>query len=229
MKEALLSLLAGDIYGRTPIWRSLWLFKAIYYLTWLGNAPTAWRAWRARRRNIATGWRDQGGERACRGLGRARRGRPRVACRRRRARAAAAARARRPAAVGGGSGHRLRCGCRTTAAPTRARDWVVPVPYVVYRGDILKADREGARAVLFDTERLDFDVSVAATAPTHSSENEARQGMPDLAPTFEFGPNLNVTLARGPQWKLQLRAAGARGDHARVQSQDDRLAGQPRT
>ena len=52
VKEALLSLLAGDIHGRTPIWRSLWLFKAIYYMTWLGNTARAWRAWRARRRNI---------------------------------------------------------------------------------------------------------------------------------------------------------------------------------
>ena len=52
VKEALLSLLAGDIHGRTPIWASLALFKAIYYMTWLGNAPRAWRAWRARRRNI---------------------------------------------------------------------------------------------------------------------------------------------------------------------------------
>jgi len=52
VKEALLSLLAGDIHGSTPIWASLSLFKAIYYMTWLGNAPRAWRAWRARRRNI---------------------------------------------------------------------------------------------------------------------------------------------------------------------------------
>jgi flavin-dependent dehydrogenase len=52
VKEAVLSLLAGDIHGRTPIWRALWLFKAIYYLTWIGNAPRAWRAWRARGRNI---------------------------------------------------------------------------------------------------------------------------------------------------------------------------------
>jgi outer membrane protein len=88
----------------------------------------------------------------------------------------------------------------------QSRVWVLPVPYVSYRGDIFKADREGARAVLFDGERLDFDISVAATAPTRSSENDARQGMPDLAATFEFGPNLNFTLARGPEWKLQLRA-----------------------
>jgi flavin-dependent dehydrogenase len=32
MKEALLSVLAGDIFGRTPIWNSLRSFKALYYL-----------------------------------------------------------------------------------------------------------------------------------------------------------------------------------------------------
>ncbi|MGH8296677.1 MAG: NAD(P)/FAD-dependent oxidoreductase, partial [Steroidobacteraceae bacterium] len=32
MREALLSLLAGDIYGRTPIWSSLRAFKMLYYL-----------------------------------------------------------------------------------------------------------------------------------------------------------------------------------------------------
>lgn len=52
VKEALLSLLAGDVYGSTPIWTSLWLFKAIYRATCLANAPRSWRAWRARRRAI---------------------------------------------------------------------------------------------------------------------------------------------------------------------------------
>lgn len=88
----------------------------------------------------------------------------------------------------------------------QSRTWVLPVPYIAYRGDILKADREGARAILFDTERVDFDVSVAATAPTRSEDNDARQGMPDLAATFEVGPNLNATLAKGSWWKLLLRA-----------------------
>ena len=87
----------------------------------------------------------------------------------------------------------------------QARTWLLPVPFVAYRGEILKADREGARAVLLDTERVDFDISVGATAPTRSDDNDARQGMPDLAATVELGPNLNATLARGAWWKLQLR------------------------
>ncbi len=53
VKEALLSLLAGDIHGRTPIWWSLAAFKAIYYVQSLRMAPAAFAAWRARRRSIA--------------------------------------------------------------------------------------------------------------------------------------------------------------------------------
>ncbi len=52
VKEALLSLLAGDIYGKTPIWPSLCLFKAIYYLSSLRHLPTTLRAAKTRRRNI---------------------------------------------------------------------------------------------------------------------------------------------------------------------------------
>ncbi|MFZ5542289.1 MAG: MipA/OmpV family protein [Pseudomonadota bacterium] len=88
----------------------------------------------------------------------------------------------------------------------QSHTWVLPVPYVVYRGKIFKADREGARAVLYETPRLNFDLSVSASAPTRSEDNQARRGMDDLPPTFELGPNLNLTLLRQPGWKLELRA-----------------------
>jgi 2-polyprenyl-6-methoxyphenol hydroxylase-like FAD-dependent oxidoreductase len=52
MKEALLSLLAGDIFEDTPIWRSLRLFKGAYYVSVLLTAPRTWEAWRSRRRNL---------------------------------------------------------------------------------------------------------------------------------------------------------------------------------
>ncbi len=52
VKEALLSLLAGDIFGDTPIWPSLRAFKIIYYLSALADAPNSLRAWRARRRML---------------------------------------------------------------------------------------------------------------------------------------------------------------------------------
>jgi flavin-dependent dehydrogenase len=52
VQEALLSMLAGDIYGSTPIWRSLRILKGLYYLVSLANLRRTWRAWRERRHNI---------------------------------------------------------------------------------------------------------------------------------------------------------------------------------
>lgn len=52
VKEALLSLLSGDIYGRTPIWASLRALKAIYYLMSVGHLRRTFVAWRRRRQNI---------------------------------------------------------------------------------------------------------------------------------------------------------------------------------
>jgi len=87
----------------------------------------------------------------------------------------------------------------------QSNNWLLPIPYVVYRGRILRADRDGARAVLFDGDRLDVDFSVAASAPTKSRDDTAREGMRDLAPTIEIGPKLNLNLARGSGWKVDLR------------------------
>jgi flavin-dependent dehydrogenase len=52
VKEALMSLLAGDIFGKTPIWGSLRVMKALYYLVSIGNLRRTVRAWRRRRVNI---------------------------------------------------------------------------------------------------------------------------------------------------------------------------------
>src|SRR5581483_5105411 len=52
MKEALLGLLAGDIYGDTPIWSSLRAFKVLYYIISLANSRRSMAALRRRRFNI---------------------------------------------------------------------------------------------------------------------------------------------------------------------------------
>jgi MipA family protein len=83
--------------------------------------------------------------------------------------------------------------------------WWLPVPYVIYRGDLFKADRDGARATLFDTESSELNLSFAASAPTDSEDNLARQGMADLSPTVEIGPVWNYTLSRGERHKLDFR------------------------
>jgi flavin-dependent dehydrogenase len=52
MKEALLSLLAGDIFGQTPIWSALRRFKLVYYAVATINLKRSLLAWRRRKRNI---------------------------------------------------------------------------------------------------------------------------------------------------------------------------------
>ncbi|MBL8446855.1 MAG: tryptophan 7-halogenase [Zoogloeaceae bacterium] len=52
VKEALLSVLAGDIFGSTPIWRSLRIFKTIYYVANIVQPRRALQGWRRRRLNI---------------------------------------------------------------------------------------------------------------------------------------------------------------------------------
>ncbi len=88
------------------------------------------------------------------------------------------------------------------------RGYLLPLPYVVYRGTWFKADRDGARAVLLDTSRVDVDLSLAASAPARSEDNAARRGMPDLKGLGEIGPNVNLRLAgtlAEDGWKLDLR------------------------
>lgn len=87
----------------------------------------------------------------------------------------------------------------------QSQSLLLPLPFFIYRGDILRADREGARALLFESSRLDVNFSVAASAPTRSKDNLARSGMADLAPTVEGGPNLQFKLAQGAHWKAELR------------------------
>jgi flavin-dependent dehydrogenase len=52
MKEAMLGLLAGDIYGTTPIWKSLRAFKGIYYVFSTLNLKRSLLAMRRRATNI---------------------------------------------------------------------------------------------------------------------------------------------------------------------------------
>ncbi|HJV72159.1 NAD(P)/FAD-dependent oxidoreductase [Ideonella sp.] len=52
VKEAVLSLLAGDIFGETPIWRSLRMFKAVYYVNQILHLRRTIATWRRRRANI---------------------------------------------------------------------------------------------------------------------------------------------------------------------------------
>jgi MipA family protein len=85
--------------------------------------------------------------------------------------------------------------------------YALPLPFVAYRGRFLRADRDGARAILFAGRRVLVDLSLSASVPTRSKNNDARRGMPDLPGTFEIGPNANVELWQSAdrRFKLDLR------------------------
>ncbi len=84
------------------------------------------------------------------------------------------------------------------------RAYVLPLPYVVYRGEIIKADRDGVRGVLLDNRFAELNLSVAASLPLDSDGNDARRGMPDLEPTFEIGPALALHLWRSADRRMLL-------------------------
>jgi outer membrane scaffolding protein for murein synthesis (MipA/OmpV family) len=80
--------------------------------------------------------------------------------------------------------------------------YVLPIPYGIYHGDILKVDRQRVRGLLFHTEAVELDVSVNGSVPVRN--DRARQGMPDLDPTFEIGPALNIALHKSESNHAQL-------------------------
>ncbi|OIQ89878.1 MltA-interacting protein MipA [mine drainage metagenome] len=86
--------------------------------------------------------------------------------------------------------------------------YVLPVPYFVYRGDFLRADKRGLRARMLQTDRVDANLSLGASPPVSSSSDRARSGMPDLLPTVSFGPAIELHLwhSSSDELRLDLRA-----------------------
>ena len=96
------------------------------------------------------------------------------------------------------------------------------VPVVVYRGEVFRADREGVGAWLYRSDNLEFDLGFAGSLPSKSDDSAVRKGMPDLGTLVEFGPRLNLTLARPApnhrvQFEFPVRAALELGGGVRRQ------------
>ncbi|MCY7389234.1 MAG: MipA/OmpV family protein [Burkholderiales bacterium] len=85
------------------------------------------------------------------------------------------------------------------------RSYLLPVPVLVYRGDIFQIDREKMRGLLFKSDRAELDISISGSVPVRSDGNRVREGMPDLDPSLEIGPSLNIWLAKTESAKLALR------------------------
>jgi len=72
---------------------------------------------------------------------------------------------------------------------------VLALPFLLYRGEVLRADQSGVGARLFRSDKVEFDIGLAGALPSDSDDVEAREGMPDLGTLFEFGPRLKIKLA----------------------------------
>ena len=95
---------------------------------------------------------------------------------------------------------------------SRAEDFrVLPLPFLYYRGDFLKVDRNGARAEFFANDHIEFKLSGEASLNGGGNDTDAREGMPELDSAFELGPSFNINLtgdgfATGLELNFPLRA-----------------------
>jgi outer membrane scaffolding protein for murein synthesis (MipA/OmpV family) len=82
---------------------------------------------------------------------------------------------------------------------------LLALPFLIYRGEVLRSDTGGIGARLVRTERLEFDVGFAGSLPARSDAVAARAGMPDLGTLIEFGPRVKLLLANPtPTSRLRL-------------------------
>ncbi|MBI5451795.1 MAG: MipA/OmpV family protein [Gammaproteobacteria bacterium] len=84
------------------------------------------------------------------------------------------------------------------------QDYLLPAPYVYYRGRYLQIGREDVRSMLFRSERAQFYISLGGEVPVRSQDNPLRRGMPDLDTTVEIGPTLEVALARSQRYRTDV-------------------------
>jgi outer membrane protein len=85
-----------------------------------------------------------------------------------------------------------------------AQIYPIPIPYFVFRGQFLRADRDGVRGVFFNRDLVEINVSVNATTPVESRNTRAREGMPNLKPTVEIGPSIDWHLWRSDERRVRL-------------------------
>ena len=83
-----------------------------------------------------------------------------------------------------------------------AHAYPLPIPYIVYNGKFLKADRDGVRGTVFDQKWLEINLSFNLTTPVRNDRE--RSGMPDLRSTVEVGPSFDFHLFRSDRGRVKL-------------------------
>jgi len=89
----------------------------------------------------------------------------------------------------------------------KSRPYLLPFPYAVYRGGVFRLEDKRMTVRLFNTDRVTLDASGYGAVPVKSDDNDARKGMEDLDPTFEFGPALRIKILDSSENKYRLSVA----------------------
>lgn len=100
-------------------------------------------------------------------------------------------------------------GVQTPAYPASGErsNRAVALPFLIYRGEMLRSDRGGLGLRLFYNKDVEFDLGFAGSLPASSDALPARKGMSDLGTLVEFGPRVKWTFARpspASQWRLEV-------------------------
>lgn len=72
----------------------------------------------------------------------------------------------------------------------QSKNYLLPVPYISYKGPRLKVNRSGITGKLFNSDKWFLSLSLSGAIAVDSKDNEARAGMEDLEAVIEFGPSL---------------------------------------
>ena len=83
------------------------------------------------------------------------------------------------------------------------KTFLLPIPYVTYRGEYLRVDRSGLRGLFFESDRLELNLSLNLALGGRNNDNPIRRGMADLKPTAEAGPTVDLTLWQSPNEKIE--------------------------
>lgn len=78
------------------------------------------------------------------------------------------------------------------------------LPYLIYRGDFLRADRDNVGLRAYKSDTLELDVGFAAALGSSESDIPQREGMPELGTLIEAGPRLRWTISDNI-WGSRLR------------------------
>lgn len=93
-------------------------------------------------------------------------------------------------------------------------DRVRALPFVIYRGKVVRADGDTAGLRALKTDRVELDLGVSGAFGGGNSEIRAREGMRELGTLVELGPRLKIRLgdtaapASEGRWRLDLPLRG---------------------